>query len=77
MSYARWQEMECSLEELLIALSDKLWKGKRVKELVLLVIDRIAQQKSVNRWHMNEPLDSLFESIAADGNIRLNWSVSC
>ncbi|GAB2888979.1 HD domain-containing protein [Microbulbifer echini] len=76
MSHARWQEMECSLEELLIALSDKLWKGKRVEELELLVIDRIAQLQSVDRWHIYEMLDSLFESIAADGDIRLNRSVS-
>lgn len=77
MSHARWQEMECSLEELLIALSDKLWKGKRVEELELLVIDRIAQIQSMDRWDIYEPLDSLFESIAADGDSRLNRSVSC
>ena len=77
MSHARWHEMECTLEELLIALSDKLWKGKRVEALELLVIDRIAEKQSMDRWEIYEPLDSLFESIAADGNSRLNRSVSC
>ena len=33
MSHARWEQMECSFEELLIALSDKLWKEKRVESL--------------------------------------------
>lgn len=75
MSHARWQEMECSLEELLVALSDKLWKGKRVEELELLVIDRVAQNQSVDRWDLYESLDSLFESIATDGDNRLNRSV--
>ncbi|WP_444927082.1 hypothetical protein ACJJI4_03585 [Microbulbifer sp. TRSA002] len=74
MSCPLWQEMVCSLEELLIALSEKLWKGNRVEDLELLNIDHIAQQQSVDRWHMYEPLDSLFESIAADGDIR---RISC
>jgi predicted hydrolase (HD superfamily) len=29
LSHARWRETECSFEELLVALADNLWKGKR------------------------------------------------
>jgi len=39
LSHARWREMECSTEELVIALSDTLWKGKRSEELELEVIE--------------------------------------
>src|SRR5690242_6461830 len=28
-SHGKWETMECSFEEYLIAISDKLWKGKR------------------------------------------------
>ncbi|GIU27040.1 phosphohydrolase [Shewanella colwelliana] len=76
MSHARWHEMDCSTEELLIALADKLWKGKRVESLELHVIDRIAATLAKERWDIYQELDTQFESIAADGNDRLNRSVS-
>ena len=49
LSHARWDRMECSTEELLIALADNIWKGKRVEVLELLVIDRIAGQLGKDR----------------------------
>ncbi|MCO7225954.1 HD domain-containing protein [Pleionea sp. CnH1-48] len=71
LSHARYQEMFVSLEELLIALADKLWKGKRVEELELRVIDKIAKTLDKTRWDIFEQLDNCFESIAADGLERL------
>ena len=71
LSHAQWAEMECSLEELLIALSDKLWKGKRVEELELKVIDRISDSLGKDRWAVFEELDSQFEHIASGGHERL------
>jgi HD domain len=32
-SHSQWQKMECSLEELCVALADTLWKGKRIAAL--------------------------------------------
>lgn len=75
LSHARWQNMDCSIEELLVALSDKLWKGKRVESLELEVIDRIATLLGKERWDIFADLDSQFELIAADGNIRLDRSI--
>lgn len=75
MSHARWHEMACSLEELLIALSDKLWKGKRVRELEERVIDSIAKQKKIDKWEIFTELDTIFEKIAAGGYDRLKRSV--
>ncbi|WGL16025.1 HD domain-containing protein [Microbulbifer bruguierae] len=75
MSHARWNEMECSLEELLIALSDKLWKGKRVEKLELQVVDRIASNLRCDRWEVFPKLDMVFEEIASGGHERLQRSV--
>lgn len=74
MSYARYNQMVCSLEELLVALCDKLWKGKRVNELELQVIDRIAKRLGRSRWELFTELDGFFEQIAAAGSERLNRS---
>lgn len=70
-SHARWFEMDCTLEELVVALADKLWKGKRDGDLELTAIDRLAQTLGVERWDVFLHADSVFEAIAASGPERL------
>lgn len=74
LSHARFEEMEVSFEELLVALSDKLWKGKRVPALELKIIDHIGLLIHKDRWDIFEHLDSSFESIASYGDERLSRS---
>jgi len=71
LSHARWRETECSFEELVVALADNLWKGKREEELELMVVDQTAKNIGKNRWDIFTDMDSCFESIAADGPNRL------
>ncbi len=75
LSHARWKSMNCSFEELLVALSDQLWKGKRINQLELKVIDIIAQKLNKDRWEIFLEIDLLFEEIAANGVERLNRSL--
>ncbi|HWB78868.1 MAG TPA: hypothetical protein VG755_28095 [Nannocystaceae bacterium] len=75
LSHARWDAMPVSLEELLVALADKLWKGARKPLLEQLVIDRIATALGRARWDLFVELDTLFEDVAADGAQRLERSV--
>ncbi|BAZ15270.1 hypothetical protein NIES4071_71420 [Calothrix sp. NIES-4071] len=44
--------MECSLEELLVALSDKLGCGKREGNLEKEVIDRLSKLAAKDYWHL-------------------------
>ncbi len=76
LSHARWASMDCSIEELLIALADKLWKGKRAEELELKIIDQFALMIGKQRWDIFAELDSHFEEVAAGGHERLQRSVS-
>lgn len=71
VSHAQWRAMECSLEELLVALSDKLWKGARVAELEQLVVSRCAAQLDSPEWEVFMELDPGFEQIAEGGPDRL------
>ena len=75
-SHGQWQAIECSLEELLVALSDTLWKGKRDKELEELVIQRLAMRSTKEYWDLFIEMDYCFEQIAADGHSRLLRSQS-
>jgi len=76
LSHARWHKMECSLEELIVALADTLWKGKRIDALELEVIDNIARILRKDRWDVFPELDSQFEAIANEGGNRLSRSHS-
>ena len=71
LSHAQWETMECSIEEMLIALSDKLWKGKREEELEKRVINELAKIVGKNPWDLMIDLDSEFESIASQASERL------
>ncbi|MEW6127570.1 MAG: HD domain-containing protein [Acidobacteriota bacterium] len=73
-SHGQWEQMECSVEELLVALVDKLWKGKREEGLESKIIERLAKQLNLNQWDLYIELDSCFEDIAVKGNERLTRS---
>jgi hypothetical protein len=74
VSHARWTDLVVSLEELLIALADKLWKGVRVPSLEERVVQRVAASLSRDVWDVFIQLDDLFERIARDGTDRLERS---
>jgi hypothetical protein len=50
VSHARWRRMPVSLEELVVALADKLWKGVRDSELEERVINLVASNLALDRW---------------------------
>jgi hypothetical protein len=71
VSHGQWRTMDCSIEELLIALSDKLWKGKREETLEKRVIEEVAKVMGLDQWELMIDLDSSFERIASQGPERL------
>jgi putative nucleotidyltransferase with HDIG domain len=76
VSHAQWNLPGISLEERVVALADKLWKGKREPDLELDVIDEVAARLGGSRWDVFEALDNTFENIAASGAERLELSRS-
>jgi hypothetical protein len=74
LSHARWADMPVSLEELFVALADKLWKGVRNAKLEERVVDEVAKALKRERWDLFVQLDSVFEEVAADGAARLERS---
>ncbi len=76
VSHGKWTNENNSLEELLIALSDKLWKGQRVQKLEEKVITMIANSLKIDYWDIFMDLDTCFELIANDGDKRLSLSLN-
>lgn len=75
MSHARYNEMEVCIEELVVALADKLWKGKRVPELEEMIITIVTRSLGKDQWDLFSELDICFEKIAAQGDWRLKRSM--
>lgn len=61
-------------EDLLVALADKLWKGKRVAELERRIVEALAAKSELDFWETFVRADDLFERIAARGDERLSRS---
>ena len=70
-SHGQWQVMECSFEEICVALADNLWKGKRNSQLEELFIQMLARRCHQDYWGLFIEMDSCFEKIASDGDSRL------
>ncbi len=75
VTHASWDEPERSLEDLLVALADKLWKGKREQKLEARVLDTLAERAKREAWEVFDQLDTICEQIAADGSSRLDRSL--
>ncbi len=75
VSHAQWSPPGVPLEDLLVALADKLWKGKRVQALEHAVVTRLAAATGAEFWEVFVHADSAFERVAADGATRLARSL--
>jgi hypothetical protein len=73
VSHANWSA-ECALEELVVALADKLWKGVRHEELEALVCDAVSKKLARERWSVFVDLDACFERVADGADDRLRRS---
>lgn len=73
VSHRDWKKADI-LEELVVALADRLWKGKRDHELEEQVIGAVATQIQRESWSVFLALDASFEMIANDADQRLRRS---
>jgi hypothetical protein len=74
ISHAQNDGIDCSIEELLVALSDTIWKGTRAEKLELRIVDKIAALMGKERWDIFMEFDGCYESVASSGGKRLERS---
>ena len=63
IAHSQWQNTN-SHEALIVALADKLWKGKRVIELEEEIIKRVADVRKDDFWSIYGVLQTCFDDIA-------------
>ena len=71
VTHAAWDQPNLALEDLLVALADKLWKGKRIDDLERLVAEAITRATRREAWDVFSALDAICEAIATAGPARL------
>jgi hypothetical protein len=73
-THGAWRDdREVELEDLLVSLADKLWKGKRKARLEEQVTDKIALLTGRERWRIHSALDEIGRALTVDANARLRW----
>ena len=71
VTHADWSHPSATIEDRLIALADKLWKGKRDDDLERALVEELAASSGRAAWDVFEAFDGLCERIASDGPARL------
>ncbi|MEU1618276.1 HD domain-containing protein [Streptomyces sp. NPDC005722] len=75
-THGSWTDAAVTMEDLLVSVADKVWKGKRVTELEDLVVDRLAGATGDERWEVFLALDGFLSGVAADADRRLDFHSS-
>jgi HD domain len=75
-THAAWRQDGIGVEDLLVSVADKVWKGKRVDDLEDLVVERLAAVTGRERWSVFAELDELLDRIAADADRLLAFQAS-
>jgi hypothetical protein len=77
-THARWAaDPDATTEEdLLVALADHLWKGKRHDALETRLAQRIASATGEETWRVYAALDDLATAIARDAGARITWQTA-
>lgn len=73
-SHGNWDRMpSISLEDLLVALADKCWKGKRVDELESKIAALLSAASKKPEWACFAELDEIVQELTKDADARLAW----
>ncbi|MEU4335366.1 HD domain-containing protein [Micromonospora lupini] len=75
-THASWHRDGVGVDDLLVSVADKVWKGKRVTDLEGLLVDHLADVTGRERWSVFLDLDDLLDRIAADADRRLAFQAT-
>ncbi len=72
-THGRWDQEPVTVEDLLVALADKIWRGQRNEKLEIAVSQRIAIATNQELWQVYAELDTILAAIAEQADQRLAW----
>lgn len=76
-THGSWpKETSIELEDLIVALADTCWKGKRDDELEGTIVEKLSAVVTDERWSIFLALDDMIETVANDASRRVTWQAS-
>lgn len=69
--HGTWRNYSPNLEDSLVILADRLWRGARESELEEMIAHLFCEKTNQAFWDVYLFLDSIFEKIATQGTIRI------
>jgi len=72
-THAHWEASEATTEDLVVAMADKAWKGKRDEDLELALSRKVSAQAMFDEWGVFARLGDLLDEMARDAPQRLGW----
>jgi hypothetical protein len=72
-THASWQTEQVEIEDLLVALADNGWKGKRNEVLENKITEQIAERLNIEPWQVFLTLDEILQEIGENADKRLRW----
>lgn len=73
VTHGNWEDSSLLIEDLIVCLSDKIWKGKRVNELEEKIATTIAELTQTDFWEVSVKLESMLEKTAVGSDDRIAW----
>lgn len=75
-THASWHADGIGVDDLLVSVADKVWKGNRVTDLEESLVDRLAEATGRERWSVFLALDDVLDRLAADADRRLAYQAT-
>lgn len=73
-THGSWsKDPNLTLEDLIVSLSDAIWKGSRIPDLEAMVATSIATKTGLEAWDAYSRLDSILTTIARDADERIDF----
>jgi len=73
-THGNWDTSQnVSLKDLLVALADNCWKGKRMEQLESRTVEVLSSASGRPAWDCFSELDDILGSLATDADGRLAW----
>lgn len=76
-THSNWSDKaQITLEDLLVALADKCWKGKRIEELESLTAETLSASSGRPAWECYASLDEILQTLSQRADQRLAWQAA-
>ncbi|WP_159025786.1 HD domain-containing protein [Aquimarina sp. Aq78] len=73
ITHGNWENSNLQIEDLIVCLSDKIWKGKRINELEERITLKISELTKMDFWDVSMKLELILEKIAIGSDERIAW----